>query len=108
MVKEVSDFSKEVLQSKIPVVVDFWAEWCGPCKLLGPVFQKLAENATYANKVSFAKVNIDDSPDLAEKWGVMSIPCVICLHKGEEVGRAVGFAGEAVLKEKIDEWLKQL
>lgn len=108
MVKEVNDFTKEIMESKIPVVVDFWAEWCGPCKMLGPVFQKLAEDKTYVHKVHFAKVNIDDHPELAEKMSVMSIPCVVCLHKGEEVGRAVGFAGESVLKAKIDGWLKQV
>ncbi len=108
MVKEVSDFAKEVLDSKLPVVVDFWAEWCGPCKLLGPVFQALAENKAYVNKLQFAKVNIDDFPELAEKMGVMSIPCVVCFHKGEETGRAVGFAGESVLRAKIDGWLKQI
>ncbi|MBI4148675.1 thioredoxin [Candidatus Woesearchaeota archaeon] len=107
MVKEIADFEKDVARSGVPVVVDFWAEWCGPCKLLGPVFDKVAGDKALAGKVAFGKVNVDEHAELAQNAGVLNIPCVILFDKGEEVGRMVGFSGEAALRAQIDGWLKR-
>ncbi|MEK6961280.1 MAG: thioredoxin [Nanoarchaeota archaeon] len=92
-------FSKAV-NGKIPIIVDFWAEWCGPCKMLGPVFEKVS--ADFKGKLDFAKVNVDESQDIASKHGVMGIPCLIVFNKGEEVDRIVGAMPEASLKAKIE------
>lgn len=73
------------------VLVDFWAEWCGPCKMSAPVLEQMSEE--YAGKVVIAKVDVDAQPDLAARFGVMSIPTVILFENGTEKGRQVGFAG---------------
>lgn len=85
-----SDFEEKVKNGV--VVVDFWAEWCGPCKMAGPVIDALADE--YKGKVLVAKVDVDAEPDLAGKFGVMSIPTVVLFKDGKEVGRQVGFAGK--------------
>ena len=72
----------------MPVLVDFWASWCGPCRMLAPVIEELAGELTDAK---IGKINVDEEPDLAKKYGVMSIPTVIAFKNGEEVGRSVGF-----------------
>ncbi len=75
------------------VLVDFWAQWCGPCRMAGPVIDELAEE--YKDKLAVAKVDVDSEPEVAEKFGVMSIPTVILFKDGQEVGRQIGFAGKA-------------
>ncbi len=97
---EVSDenFEREVLKCDEPVVVDFWAPWCGPCKMIAPVFDKLSAQL---KAVKFAKVNVDDHTSLAHGQGVMGIPCIIVYKKGEEVDRVVGFQTEDQLKAKL-------
>lgn len=74
------------------VMVDFWAEWCGPCKMAGPVIDSLADE--YTGKVSMAKLDVDAEPEIAGKYGVMSIPTVILFKDGQEAGRQVGFSGK--------------
>jgi thioredoxin 1 len=86
------NFESEVLQSKIPVLVDFYADWCGPCQMAGPVLEELAKE--YEEKVSFGKLNVDKSQPIAAKYAVMSIPTVILFKDGKEVGRQVGFPGK--------------
>lgn len=92
------NFDAEVAKSKKPVVVDFWAEWCGPCRLLGPVFEALSGEVT---DVKFAKLNVDENQELSSQYGVMSIPTIVLFKNGEEVDRAVGALG----KEQLKKWI---
>lgn len=98
-----SNFSQEVLSSSIPVVVDFWAEWCGPCKMLTPIVEQLA--AEYDGKVKIGKLNVDNSPAMASKYGVTSIPTILFVKGGNVVDQHVGLLGKAPLKAKIDRLL---
>ena len=94
------NFEKVVLQSEKPVLVDFWAEWCGPCKMLSPVVSEIAEE--YSGKVKVCKLNIDEEPSLAQKYSVEYIPTLIVFRNGKPENNSVGF----VPKEKIEEMLK--
>jgi thioredoxin len=89
-------FDDEVLNSELPVVVDFWAEWCGPCRALGPVLNKMSEKF---ENVKVVKVDIQSNPDLASRYGVTSIPYLVGIKDGDVVNRAVGFRGVESVKE---------
>ena len=89
----------ELLNNNELVFVDFYADWCGPCKMVGPVVEKLADKNT---DVAFAKVNVDHLPEVAEMYGIMSIPTLIVLKKGTPVTKQIGFASEADLQNLID------
>lgn len=95
-----ANFEAEVLQSDVPVMIDFYAEWCGPCKMLMPIVEELA--GEYDGKVKIVKVNVDDSPDTAQRYGVMSIPTLVFVKGGEEVDRAQGALPKDALKAKLD------
>lgn len=97
------DFEEKVLKSKKPVMVDFGAPWCGPCRMAEPVFDELAKE--YKGKAVIGKVNIDEEQDLAGKYGVMSIPTVIIFKEGKEVDRKVGFPGKEGYQKMLEEHL---
>ena len=96
-------FQHDVIASSKPVVVDFWAPWCGPCKLLGPTIEELA--TTYSGRASIGKVNIDDNQQVASEFGVSSIPTVIIFKDGRVVDRFVGVTPKAKLSAAIDSHL---
>ena len=93
-----SDFDSEVLRSDRPVLVDFWAEWCVPCHMVSPVVEEIARE--HSDRLKAAKLNVDDNPDTARQYGVMSIPTLIVFKDGQEKARVIGARGkEAILRE---------
>jgi len=99
MVLSSQSFEQEVLKSEMPVLVDFWAEWCGPCRMLAPIIEELSKE--YKDKVKVCKLNVDDAQEVAAGYGVMSIPTVILFHKGKVAKQSVG----VVPKEQLTEML---
>ena len=101
-----NNWEKEVIASPIPVFVDFWAEWCGPCRMVSPVIEELANE--YAGKINFVKVNVDESNDLASKYKVFIIPTLALLKKGQVVSQQIGAASKGSYKNMIDNALSKI
>jgi thioredoxin 1 len=101
-----ASFEQEVLKSDIPVLVDFWAPWCGPCKMVGPVLEEIARDSQ--GKLKIVKLNVDENQRSAGQFGVMSIPTMILFNKGKGVGQLVGFRPKAELVKILDEALSTL
>ena len=95
-----SSFEKEVLKSEIPVLVDFWAAWCGPCQMLAPTIDELAAELT---EVKVCKVNVDENPELASRYKIMTIPSLLVFRNGEVVNRSIGVKSKKEIKEFIEE-----
>ncbi|MDI3329809.1 MAG: thioredoxin [Micrococcus sp.] len=98
------DFQEKVLNSDKPVLVDFWAEWCGPCRMLTPVLEELA--AENEDKITVAKLNVDDNPQAASTYGITSIPAVMVFKGGEKVATSIGAKPKQVLEAEFAEFLK--
>ncbi len=97
-----STFEKEVLQAQQAVLVDFWAAWCGPCKMIAPVIDEIADE--YAGKIKVAKLNVDDNPQTSAQYGVMSIPTLIIYKNGDEVERIIGFKTKKELDSILEKY----
>ena len=96
----------DVVNSPVPVFVDFWAEWCGPCRMVGPVVEELAGD--YDGKVNFVKVNVDNAQEIAQKYNVFSIPTLLLLNKGEIIAQQVGAGSKEVYQNMIDRALEKI
>ena len=100
------NFEKEVIQSDMPVIIDFYADWCGPCKMLGPIFEEVS--ADYSGKLKFLKLSVEENPRVAGQFGVQGIPCLIVVVDGKEVDRIVGLMQKEELKVKINSILAKV
>jgi thioredoxin 1 len=98
-----STFDEEIGSAEAPVIVDFWAEWCGPCKMIAPILEEIA--GEQAGKVVIAKLNVDDNPDAARRFDVMSIPTLIVFQDGQPVKRMVGAKGKGQLLQELSEFI---
>ena len=94
------NFDEIVLQSKTPVLVDFWAPWCGPCRMVAPVVEELADD--YEGKITVAKLNVDENPKTASQYGIMSIPTLLIFKDGAPASNIIGFRPKAELQKNID------
>lgn len=99
-----SNFDQIVLQAKTPVLVDFWAEWCGPCRMVAPIVEELA--GEYEGRVNFTKLDVDQNPKTASKYGIMSIPTLLIFKDGNPITNIVGFRPKAELKRSLDDVLE--
>ncbi|MBI1994301.1 MAG: thioredoxin [Deltaproteobacteria bacterium] len=104
-IKEVNDgnFEQAILQSKTPVLVDFWAPWCGPCRMLAPTVEAIAEQ--YAGDARVAKLNVDDNPTITQRYGIQGIPTLIMFKDGEEKERIIGASSKETISRMIDKAL---
>jgi thioredoxin 1 len=105
MALEITDAGfEDLLKSNKPLVIDFWAEWCGPCRMVGPIVEELA--AEYADKVTIGKVDVDNNDEITSKYGIRNIPTILFIKNGEVVDKQVGMAKKEVFVEKVENLLK--
>ena len=97
------NFKAEVLDSDIPVLADFWAEWCVPCKMVGPILEQMAEE--YQGKIKVAKINVDEQGELASNYNIVSIPTILLFHNGAVAKQQIGAVPKKVLEELVKEYL---
>ncbi|KAG2477398.1 MAG: Thioredoxin [Nitrosopumilales archaeon] len=103
-ISDAKSWEIDVMNSDLPVFVDFWAEWCGPCRMVSPVVEELSND--YDGKIKFVKVNVDEANELASKYNIFSIPTLALFHKGQLVGQQVGAASKESYKNMIDKALQ--
>lgn len=99
-------FQSEI-NSSVPIIIDFWASWCGPCKMLAPIFEELSKEKEYQGKLRFAKISTEEYPDIAGQQEITGIPCLVVFKEGKEVDRIIGFAPKPLLKQKIEAVLRK-
>lgn len=99
------NFKKEILESEIPVFLDFWAEWCMPCRMMLPIVEELSKE--YEKKIKFGKINVDEENELAEKYMIMSIPTFLFMKKGKVVDKIIGAVPKSMLVEKLNKLLEE-
>jgi thioredoxin 1 len=100
------NFEDEVLKSKEPIIIDFWAEWCRPCKMMGPLFEELSTE--YKGRLKFGKINTEEEAYLAQQFQIQGIPSLSVVKGNTEIGRIVGYSEKDILRKKIDEILKKI
>lgn len=98
------NFDSEVINSNIPVLVDFWATWCGPCRMIAPVIESIAEK--FDGKIKVGKVNVDEEPEISLEYNIASIPTVMIFKNGEEVSKSIGYSDEAEIEQIVLEAIK--
>ena len=101
-----TNFEKETIKSKTPIIIDFWADWCMPCKMLAPILEELEK--FYGKRIKFAKVNTETNQELSAKLGISGLPTLLIMNKGETIDRIIGFAPKDIIKEKIDKIISKI
>lgn len=96
----------ELIKAELPIIIDHFADWCGPCKLLSPIFEKISDS--YNKKLRFGKLDTEQYPEIATQNSVFSIPCLVLFNNGKEIERIVGYLNESKLREKVDGVLKRI
>jgi thioredoxin 1 len=99
---DAKNFDKEVLESKLPVVIDFWAAWCGPCRMFSPIIEEVSESKEYQGKITFGKVNTDENSGIAARYNIMSIPTAMLIKNGEVKAISIGVISKDALKKWIN------